>query len=77
MEESENLGMYLAAVRMAEAESGGSGEANVYDHVAKDLFVEGYDEEYDELTPEMKSWYVREYHEMVMQKARRYRVYKE
>lgn len=41
---------YCAAVKIAEKASGGSGELNIYDHVAKDLHEPGFDEEYEKMT---------------------------
>lgn len=41
---------YCAAVKIAEKASGGSGELNIYDHVAKDLHKPGFDEEYEKMT---------------------------
>jgi hypothetical protein len=36
---------YIAAVKMANIASNGSGDLNCYDHVAKDLHEEGFDAE--------------------------------
>lgn len=44
---------YCAAVRKAELYSKGSGELNRYDHVAKDLHEDGFDEMYEN-TPDWK-----------------------
>lgn len=41
---------YCAAVKTAEKASGGSGELNIYDHVAKDLHQPGFDAEYEKMT---------------------------
>lgn len=41
---------YAAAVAMATKASGGSGEANQFDHVAKDLHQSGFDDAYEKLT---------------------------
>lgn len=41
---------YCAAVKLAEKASGGSGELNIYDHVAKDLHQPRFDEEYEKMT---------------------------
>lgn len=43
MSNSEEFEKYVAAVEMATLASEGSGELNAYDHVAKDLFREGFD----------------------------------
>lgn len=41
--------LYCAAVKKAELASGGSGDLNAFDHVAKDLHEEGFDEKMEEL----------------------------
>lgn len=44
---SQKFEMYAAAVKMAELASQGSGELNEFDHVAKDLHEQGFDETYE------------------------------
>ena len=44
---SEEFELYAAAVKMAELASKGSGELNEFDHVAKDLHQDGFDETYE------------------------------
>lgn len=41
--------MYCAAVKKATDASGGSGDLNAFDHVAKDLHQPGFDERMEEL----------------------------
>lgn len=48
----QNFEQYVAAVEMASLASNGSGELNNYDHVAKDL----HEERFDELFEEVPQW---------------------
>jgi hypothetical protein len=49
MEKSHKFEKYVAAVKMAELMSQGSGELNKYDHVAKDLHEPGFDEDFEKM----------------------------
>jgi hypothetical protein len=62
--------MYAAAVSMAQTESKGSGNLNHFDEVANELHETGFDESYEELTPEERSQFVREFSEDILQAAK-------
>lgn len=63
---------YIAAVKMANAKSKGSGDLNKFDHVAKDYHEEGFDEIAEQISSLEQSYFVRKHHEEILQDARKY-----
>lgn len=65
---------YVAAVEMASLASGGSGELNNFDHVAKDLYQEGFDALFDEVPQWKRNVFRSNWEPLVrMEAAKKYR----
>lgn len=67
------INLYVASVEMANRIASNTGDLNVYDHVARDLHEEEFDEIFEKLDYKTRNFILNEFYDEIFNLSKKYR----